>query len=71
MLIDLLRRTTFSYITAFEICLGSRQMRRLLPRHIYVFSIRLGKKKNAEAIEFLGTLKKYFSKNRKENHFFA
>ena len=48
--------------TAFGICLCSRQMLRLLPRHIYVFSTYLGK---TEAIEFLGIIKKYFSKNRK------
>ena len=36
---------------------------RLLLRHIYVFSICVGKK-NIEVIEFLGILKKYVSKNK-------
>ena len=43
--------------SVFRICLSSQEMPRLLLRHIYVFSICLGKK-NAEAIEFLGLLKK-------------
>ena len=36
---------------------------RLLARHIYVFSICLGKK-NAKVIKFLGILKKYISENK-------
>ena len=43
--------------SVFRICLSSQEMPRLLLRHIHVFSICLGKK-NAEAIEFLGLLKK-------------
>ena len=51
--------------TVFGISLGSRQIPRLLPRHIYVFQY-LPRQKNAEAIEFLGLIKKYFSKNKKK-----
>ena len=36
---------------------------RLLARHLYVFSICLGKK-NAEVIKFLGILKKHISENK-------
>ena len=50
--------------SVFWICLSSLEMPRLLLRHIYVFSICLGKK-NAEAIEFLGLLKNTFPRIKK------
>ena len=46
---------------AFKIHLGSRQMLRLLPRHIFAFYYL--PLKNAEAIKILEILKKYFSYN--------
>ena len=43
--------------SVFKICLSSQQMYRLLPRHI-CFLV------SAEAIKFLGILKKYIPKNK-------
>ena len=40
------------------------QYTRLLPRHVYVFWYLSRQKKTADAIKFLGILKKYFSKNK-------
>ena len=53
-------------IAAFEIRLSSRQMPKLLSRHIW-FLVPASAKKKAKAIKFLGILKKYVSKN--EIHF--
>ena len=49
-------------IAAFEIRLSSRQMPKLLSRHIW-FLVSASAKKKAKAIKFLGILKKYVSKN--------